>query len=54
VNGSSDIKSRHVFGFIARRFRDVMSNTFPYSSVLSALTQDLAYGVLEEDNVDMR
>lgn len=43
VNGSSEIKSRHVLGFIARRFRDVMSNTFPYSQLsLRAMT----YGIL--------
>ena len=51
VNGSSEIKSRHVLGFIARRFRDVMSNTFPYSQLsLRAMT----YGILEEDDMDMR
>jgi len=44
VNGSSEIKSRHVLGFIARRFKEVMSNTFPY---LSAFCNSvLTYGIL--------
>ena len=51
VNGSSEIKSRNVFGFIARRFRDVMSNTFPYPQLSF---RGMTYGILEEDDMDMR
>jgi hypothetical protein len=42
VNGSSEIKSRHVLGFIASRFRDVMSNTFPFFQLYPSC-DDLRY-----------
>jgi len=54
VNGSSEIKSRHVLGLIARRFKDVMSNTFPYTSALSSVVGGESYGILEKDDMDMR
>lgn len=52
VNGSSEIKSRHVLGLIARRFRDVMSNTFPCCQL--EVRWRKAYGILEKDDMDMR